>query len=124
MSHEPVPEDVRGLILRHIHSVAQLEALLFLRGRPGESWDVEQIAKRLYAPAAEMAAAVADLCSAGFLRRDAAGFRYECSPAQQATVERLATAYARHLIPITHLIHGKPRNITAFSDAFKFRRDE
>jgi hypothetical protein len=124
MSHQPVPEDVRDLILRHIHSVAQLEALLFLRGRPGESWDTGSIARRLYAPADEVATALGDLCSAGFLRRDDAGFRYDGSPGQQATVERLAAAYARHLIPITHLIHGKPRNITAFSDAFKFRRDE
>lgn len=123
MTHEPVPEDVRNLILRHIHSVAQLEALLFLRGRPGESWDAASIAKRLYAPEFEMGAALANLSRDGFLRYDGLAFQYECSDETRHTVDRLAAAYARQLIPITHLIHSKPRNITAFSEAFKFRKD-
>ena len=123
MPDEPVPEDVRHLILRHIQSVAQLEALLFLRGRSGESWDPQSIARRLYAPEAEMVAALASLCSDGFLRRDGVGYRYECAVETRITVDRVAAAYGRHLIPITHLIHSKPRNITAFSDAFKFRKD-
>jgi hypothetical protein len=123
MSYEPVPNDVRDLILRHIQSVAQLEALLFLRGRPGESWDAHSIARRLYAPEAEMVDALASLCNDGFLRRDGVAYRYECSVEIRITVDRLAAAYGRHLIPITHLIHTKARNITAFSDAFKFRKD-
>jgi hypothetical protein len=38
-------------------------------------------------------------------------------------VDRLADAYARHLIPVTNLIHGKPRRLREFSDAFKIRKD-
>ena len=124
MSDEPVPEDVRELILRHIDSVAQLEALLFFRARPGESWQSGSVAKRLYAPAGEMTRSLESLCNAGFLRRDSSAYLYDCSAENQVTVDRLATAYARYLIPITNLIHSKPRNIKAFADAFKFRRDE
>ena len=123
MSHRPVPEDVRDLILRHIHSVAQLEALMFLRARPAESWDAPSIAKRLYAPETEMVHALARLCSDGFLRREGPAYRYESSEESSGTVDRLAAAYARHLIPITQLIHTMSPNITAFSEAFKFRKD-
>ena len=42
MSDEPVPDDVRELILRHIDLVTQLEALLFFRARPGESWESDR----------------------------------------------------------------------------------
>jgi hypothetical protein len=123
MSEEPLPEEVRDLVLRHIDSVAQLEALLFLRGRPNELWDVVSVAKRLYAPAGEMAAALAGLCKDGLLLRQGELYRYAPSPDYHTAVNALAEAYARHLIPITNLIHAKPRKIKAFSDAFKFRKD-
>jgi hypothetical protein len=45
--------------VRHIESVAQLEALLFLQARPSERWNVASVAARLYAPFADMAAALA-----------------------------------------------------------------
>ena len=121
MSHEPIPEDVRDLIQRHIDSVAQLEALLFLRMRPSESLAASEIAGRLYAPEAELARSLAQLSQDGFLVREHDKYRYECSDEKRLRVERLAVAYSRHLIPITNLIHAKPRNIRQFSDAFKFR---
>jgi hypothetical protein len=55
MSEELMPEEVRNLIMRHIDSVAQLEALLFLHARSSEQWDVATVAKRLYAPLSDMA---------------------------------------------------------------------
>lgn len=123
MSDEPLPEQVRDLILRHIDTVAQLEALLFLRERPAEQWDALSIANRLYAPAGDMAAALAGLANDGFLKRERELYRYAPTSDYDARVGALAKAYARQLITITHLIHSKPRNIRAFSDAFKFRKD-
>ena len=123
MSEEPLPEEVRDLVLRHIDTVAQLEALLFFRERPAERWGAAAVANRLYAPAGDMAAALAGLCSDGFLVREGELYRYAPAPPYHARVDALAKAYARQLIPITHLIHSKPRNIRAFSDAFKFRKD-
>ncbi len=124
MSSDPVPDDVRDLILRHIDSVAQLEALLLLRAHSADSWVAGSIAKRLYAPEADIVRALARLCSDGFLIREQETYRYECSAEKRQRVDRLAEAYSRHLIPVTNLIHAKPRNIRQFSDAFKFRTDE
>jgi len=123
MSEEPLSEEVRDLILRHIDSVAQLEVLLFLRERPAERLDAGAAAKRLYAPRGEMAAALTRLCNDGFLVREHELYGYPPASDHQAKVDALAKAYARQLIPITNLIHSKPRNIRAFSDAFKFRKD-
>jgi hypothetical protein len=124
MSYEPIPDDIRDLIQRHVDSVAQLEALLFLRARPSERLAVATIASRLYAPEAELARSLAQLAQDGFLVRENDEYRYECSDENRMTVDRLAEAYSRHLIPITNLIHAKPRNIRKFSDAFKFRTGE
>ena len=38
-------------------------------------------------------------------------------------VALLAEHYKRHLIPITNLIHAKPRRIRQFADAFKLKKD-
>jgi hypothetical protein len=123
MSNDPVPADVRELIARHIDSVGQLEALLFLRSRPAESWDPRSIAKRLYAPEHDVAQGLEALCREGFLVETEQGYRFLCSAELQARLDRLAETYARQLIPITNLIHAKPRNIRLFSDAFRFRKD-
>jgi hypothetical protein len=124
MSNEPVPDDVRDLILRHIDSVAQLEALLLLRAHPADWWPAGSTARRLYAPEGEIVRALARLCADGFLIREQEAYRYECSAEKRARVDRLAETYSRHLIPVTNLIHAKPRNIRQFSDAFKFRTDD
>lgn len=123
MPEVPLPEEVRDLVLRHIDSVAQLEALLFLRARPNEPWDAASVAKRLYAPDQEMVTALARLCKDGFLARHGELYFYASTSNCHTQVNALADAYARHLIAITNLIHAKPRNIRAFSDAFKFRKN-
>lgn len=38
-------------------------------------------------------------------------------------VDELAQLYQRLLIPITNLVHAKPRRIRQFADAFRFRKD-
>jgi hypothetical protein len=47
MSKELMPEEIRDLIVRHIDSVAPLEALLFLHARSSELWDVATVADTL-----------------------------------------------------------------------------
>lgn len=124
MVDEIIPADVRDFILRHIDSVAQWEALLLLRANPRESWDVHKIAKRLYTSDKEIAELLGQLCHDGLLTVRDGHFSYECTSADQRhMVDRLAAIYSRHLIPVTNLIHSKPRGIRRFADAFKFRKD-
>lgn len=123
MSHEPVPTDVREFIEHYIDSVAQLEALLFLRAHADDHWDVPSTAKRLFAPEHEIARALEKLAIDGFLKRIGGAYSYDCGEEMRRKVDRLADTYRRFLIPVTNLIHAKPRGIREFSDAFRFRRD-
>lgn len=123
MSDEELPQDVKELVRRYIDSVAQLEALLFFHERPGERWDVDSLSKRLYAGKVEMADAVASLRRDGFLEGGPALYEFAPRSELRAAVEALRKAYSRHLIPITYIIHTKPRRIQAFSDAFRIRKD-
>jgi hypothetical protein len=121
MPDDIIPEDLRDFILRHFDSIAQLEALLLLRRHPDETWDAARTAKRLYIGEQEVADILARLCADGLLHCHDAQYRY--GGGQEAMIDRLADVYARHLIPVTNLIHTKPRRIRQFADAFKFRKD-
>jgi hypothetical protein len=124
MADEIIPDDLRDFILRYIDSIGQLEALLLLRTHADQAWDVQRAAARLYAGETEAAEFLARLCADGLLCCSDGLYRYGCqSPDQQTMVDRLAEAYARHLIPVTNLVHAKPRRIREFADAFRFRKD-
>jgi hypothetical protein len=124
MAQEIIPADLRDFILRHIDSIAQIEALLLLRRNPNEKWDAAKTAKRLYIGEQQAADTLARLCSEGLLNCRDGLYRYVTEPAdQEHMIARLADVYARHLIPVTNLIHSKPRRIREFADAFKLRKD-
>lgn len=119
-----IPPDVREFIIRNIDTVSQLEALLILRANPEERWDVAGIASRVYASDREIAAVLERFVADGFLERDGELYHYDGKdPAVDRTIGDLAQCYASHLIPVTNMIHSKPRSIRSFSDAFKLRKD-
>jgi hypothetical protein len=124
MADDVIPADVRDFILKHIDSITQLEALLVLRADPDHGWDTERVAQRLYTSERETNAVLARLCADELLSHDEGAYRYDPGPEERRLlVDRLAAEYARHLIPVTHMVHGKERQIRAFADAFRFRKD-
>jgi hypothetical protein len=125
MADDLLPDDVRDFIMAHIDTIAQLEAMMLLRSQPSDAWDIVKIARRLYVSEPEVSHALARLIDIGVVRMAEGTFTYEPSAELRPLVEQVATTYTRHLIPVTNLIHSKPRpsRIHQFADAFKFRRD-
>ena len=123
MSKEALSEEVRDLLLRHIGSVTHLEALLFFRANPAERLDARSLARRLYASETEMVIALNELAADGFLSLQSGLYRYAPLGEYQPSIDAVADAYAHQLIAITNLIHDKRRNIQAFSDALRLRKD-
>jgi hypothetical protein len=129
MSKSPVPEDVAEFILDRIDSIAELEALLLLRNDSHEDWTVHRLAKRLYIGEPQTAEALANLAARGLLLasgNDPVCYRYQPSTAAlDEMVGRLAALYAKHLVPVTNLVHSKPKTrLQEFADAFKFRKND
>jgi hypothetical protein len=124
MTDEPIPADLRDFILRYVDSVAHLEALLLLRANAQSSWEISAIAARLYTNEAQAGEVLAQLCSDGLIVCESDLYRYAGQSSEiLGMIDRLAEFYGKQLIPITNLIHGKPRRIRQFADAFKFRKD-
>jgi hypothetical protein len=119
-----IPPTVREFIVRHIDSVSQLEALLIVHAHPEERWEVGRIASRVYTSDRELGAVLERFVAEGFLKREGDFYQYDAKdPAIDHTIDELALIYASHLIPVTNMIHSKPRNMRSFSDAFKLRKD-
>jgi|ERR1051325_5112386 DNA-binding IclR family transcriptional regulator len=129
MAANPIPDHIRRFILKSIDSIAQLEALLLLRSRPQEKWSVEAVAKRLYISDQETSDLLGRLSAEGFIRledNEPDLYQYQPESAElDQVVDQVAEIYSKHLVPVTNLIHSKPRTrIQEFADAFKLRKDE
>jgi hypothetical protein len=123
MTDQGVPDEIRDFILKHIDSVAQIEALLLIRSGQDEMWDVARVATRLYTSKAESADALNQLCAEGLLNSVDGTYTFEgVSPGNKVLIQDLLAIYARQLIPVTNIIHSKPRRIRSFANAFRFRK--
>jgi len=123
MADQYISDELRGFILERIDSVAQIEALLLIRSDPLSQWSATRLAERLYIGEAEAAEALSRLCACHLLFCVDDIYRLEGVPEQnRALIEQLVEVYSRHLIPVTNLIHSKPRRIGSFAEAFKFRK--
>ena len=126
---EPIiPSDVQRFILERIDSIGHLECLLLLRGSPDSWWEEERIAERLYISVKDCQPIATGLHTAGLLLREHTekGHRYRYCPSRgdlREMVDRLAYYYARHVVPISNLVHSKPRSrIQEFSRAFDINK--
>ena len=129
MSSDLIPDDVRQFILDKIDSVAQMEALLLLRNNPELGWDVAAVAKRLYIDENQAGQTLARLLEEKLVIAqpgEPPQYRYQPSSAElQQMVDRVAEVYSKQLVPVTNLIHSKPKTrVQEFADAFKFRKDD
>jgi hypothetical protein len=123
-----IPEDVAQFIIEKIDSVAQMEALLLLRDNAEQQWNAADVAKRLYIDDEQAGKVLARLQEEKLLVLEPSKpffYRYNPgSPALSEIVDRVAQFYSKHLVPITNLIHSKPKSrVQEFADAFKFRKD-
>lgn len=129
MTDELIPAEVEKFILKSIDSIAELEALLILAGHAREWWTVEALTRRIYISEADTAAVLMRLRLAGLIAADEnTPTRHRFQPETEdlaKLVSQTAAIYARHLVPVTNLIHSKATNrVQQFADAFKLRKKD
>ena len=105
-----VPDEVREFIIKHIATVPQIEALLLIWSIPEKHWSLRQVATRIYTSDAETARALDGLCAAGLLVHREGSFTLDSSAGNVDMIRKLREVYARHLIAVTDVIHGRSRD--------------
>ena len=125
MTIPELPADVRRFILTSVPSVPYLEAVLLLRADPRQAWTGTRLAQRLYVPERTAADLLVQLREGGVAEPADGGVRFAPAPALADILDRLAAAYAAHLMSVTDLIHSRvERRAQQFADAFRFRKDK
>lgn len=122
---DPIPSDVRDFILRRIDSIAELEGLLLLRNEPSKHWSAKALAERLYVSVGDADAVLERLQARQLAAPSEQGWRYApASAGVSDLVDRLAVVYAKHLVPVSKLVHSKARlRVQELADAFKLRKE-
>jgi hypothetical protein len=129
MPQDIIPDNVKQFLLQHIDSIAQLECLLLLRNHSHKQWSAEGVAKELYITVQQATALLSRLANQGFIVRlvnpSPVIYQYHpTDPLLDPLIAALADAYKKYLVPVTHLIHAKPKSkIQEFADAFRIKKD-
>ena len=118
-----IPLEIQSFILHSIDSIAHLEALLLLREQRQAAWRSPAVAQRLYVPPPQCEMILERLHELGFLTRSDEGYRFTAGSEIDAMIGTVAELYTTQLIPVTNLIHSKPKRVQQFADAFKLRKD-
>lgn len=122
---QKIPEEAQDLIARHIHSVAQLEALLYLRAAAGEVVTAESLGRAQKIGPDMASDLLTDLAGRGFLEKRDDGFLYKPKDTLSRPVDVVAEAYSAYRVTIINLIFSKPsEGVQSFADAFRVRRDD
>lgn len=128
MADDLIPEEIRQFVLENIESVAEMEGLLLMRKSPDSEWKADRLAKELYTSQQQAEDILFHLHSRGFLSVSAGNTpSYQYGPDSStiaSTVESVADMYSKYLVPVTNLIHLKPREkVNQFAEAFRLRKE-
>jgi predicted transcriptional regulator len=110
---EAIPEVVRTLVARHIHSVDILEILLLLRQEPQKEWGALAISKALRLDRTSVHSRLQQLLAAGLVSNRFVGteevFRYQPATSElRDVVSDLAKWYSSHRVALISFIYSNP----------------
>lgn len=131
MARSSLPLPLRSFIQEHIHSINELETLLFLFEKRPAFWRIGDVSRQLRTSEESTARVIEGLLTKGFLveETEAGGARrFAFRPAIAETsdlVRDLAEAFKIYRIRIIETIFAQPDEpLRAFVDAFKLRKDD
>jgi hypothetical protein len=126
VGEDDIAPEVRTFLASHIESVLQLEVLLLMRSRAGETWTAESVSREFRIDPTWTEQQLANLAALGALAREAGGaYRYgPASESLERVISATADAYGTHRVTLIGLIFSKPPSpLRSFADAFRLRKD-
>lgn len=129
MASREVSPAVAAFLRQNIESLEEFEVLLWMMDPPDRWWDVTSLAQALGHDASTARRTLEHLASRNLLSiRVTNDVRYQFqpgTPALAAACAECAEAYRTNPVALLRLVAELPRrNIRAFADAFRIRRDD
>ena len=125
---EPLPQDVRDLLTRHLATMEHVEVLLALAGDEARTWHSGDIAAVTHTPAPSVTARLEELVAGGFASPVASagknGYRYSPRTTEMRNaVSALEEMYRTKPVTLIKAIYDRPASaVQSFADAFRFRK--
>lgn len=114
-------------IKTQIESVDELRALLLLSSAPHVQWDALAVAARLYLRPAIASKVLARLAGKQFLAGGDQPEHYRYQPQTQELadwVKAIAELDRKQPVTLINMVYSRPRDLQAFSDAFKIKKEK
>ncbi len=129
MTGQRIPRDIEIFILKNIHSIEQLEVLLFLRKESKREWSAIEVSAALRSSSTSVEARLTDLLSRKFVAArpnlDHMAYIYLSTTDNNLLVDKVAQYYGTHRHAIIELIYSRPaENIRVLADAFRIWKDK
>ena len=129
---EPIPQDVRDLLARHLATMEHVEVLLALAGDDTRTWSAGEVAGVTHTPVASVTARLDELVAGGFVTTapsaggGAHGYRYSPKTAEmQSAVSSLEEMYRTKPVTLIKAIYERPTSaVQSFADAFRIRKPD
>ena len=127
---EPLPQDVRDLLTRHLATMEHVEVLLTLARDEARSWRAAELAAVTHTAVASVTTRLEELVAGGFASAAPAGtsgtYRYAPGTAEmRAAVSSLDEMYRTKPVTLIKAIYERPASaVQSFADAFRLRKPE
>ena len=128
MADPDLPREVRELVIRQLHSMEEIEALLLLASEP-TALTSSEIRQRLRLPASALPLpSIARLVAHRFVKCDdesgESRYSYAVSdPESRRAVDLLRVAYNERPVTLVRLVYNRPSAAQNFADAFRITKD-
>lgn len=128
MAESPLPFEVRDLVVRRLHSMEEIEALLALADEP-DGLPIESLRERLRLPASGLPLdSLRRLVANGLVAHDTRHPDRYCyavtDAATRRAVDLLRAAYNERPVTLVRLVYSRPNVAQSFADAFRIKRED
>lgn len=130
MAFEDLPSELLQFVELHIDSIEKIFILQLLQEDPNRIWTISELTKELRSADTSVERRLDEFYSKGVLLRPIQGGKgrhafLPASDAMEKSILLLLKTFKERSSRIVEFIYTRPpKNLLAFADAFKFRKDE
>ncbi|QDK45253.1 hypothetical protein DOM22_08845 [Bdellovibrio sp. ZAP7] len=115
--------ELKNFIRRHIHSIAILDVLFFLKHREYKAWTPQEVSVEMRSNPGYAKSQLEELLNLGIVSCEGAAYRYQVSDSD-TTIDKLEILYNTRRSTVMNYIYSQPiDNIRDFANAFKIKKD-
>ena len=123
MAEEPLPDEVRQLLNRHLSSMDHVTVLLAMRSAPKAVHQASAMMPLVHVSEPVATVVLADLAESSLVVREGDGYRYAPNREHAEAVDRLADMYNTRPVTLVRAIYDRPVSAAkTFADAFRIRK--